>query len=1107
VCFTILASAAWAQDKPRSDQIQEIEKQIQELSKKLDALKKDQPKAAETGSVEPLVPEGFLKNLRWRGVGPSTMGGRIVDLAVNESDPNTWWAATASGGLLKTTNNGITFEHQFDNEATVSIGDVTVAPSDPNIVWVGTGENNPRNSSSYGDGVYKSTDGGKKWTNMGLKKSFQIGRIAIHPKDPNIVYVGVLGRLWGENDERGLYKTTDGGQTWNSVLFVDNKTGVIDFALNPSNPDELLVATWQRKRDIYDTNEPIVEWGPGSGLHKSTDAGKTWKKISAGLPTCAIGRIGLDYFRKDPKIVYMILTTEKVGIGPPQAAAGGGYLGVAGGESSDEAKLEEVVEEGPAAKAGLKSGDVVTKAGDKEVKNYDALLAEIRPKKPGDKLKFTLKRGDKTEEIEVTLGERQRRGQGGQTPRDPRFPFRDNLGGQAQNLADRQGPEAAESGGIYRSEDGGDSWKRVNSLNPRPMYFSVIKVDPNEDKYVYVLGISQYKSSDGGKTFSADAGRNVHADGHAQWIDPRDGRHIIHGGDGGIYVSYDRAVNWDHLNHAAIGQFYHVAVDSTREYKIYGGLQDNGSWGGPSRTRNSTGSVNNDWLEIGGGDGFKCFVDPTDPDLIYFTSQNGALGRRHLKTAEVGRINVPPQQGKPLVWNWNTPFQLSSHNPKIYYAAANYVFRSLDRGNDMRWISPKITRTDKGSATAFAESPRNPNILYVGTDDGLLWVSKDAGVNWTDITKNVGLPTHMYVDTIEASRFSESRVYACFDGHRSDNDDPQIFVSEDFGQTWKSLRANLPWGSSLCLREDILNENLLYLGTEFAVWASLDRGKSWAKINNNLPTVAVHDFALHPTVGELVAATHGRSFWILDVSALRQMSASTFKDTAQLFRPTAYVRWRPDPSRGRTNRQYNAENPVNSAQICYTLSKKPESLSIKILDVEGRTVGQPRGTTEPGFHRVTWSPAAASRGSGGGAGGGGGQRAVGGPGGSGGGGGGGGGGGSGPRRTGGSRLGPGTYCVLLTVDGKEFRQPLRVEIDPELPLPGLANDAGLSAWEQLDELELFLEENSEEAEREREMGGEHESEIGREGERGRDHEGKDGGSREARRNSSGRRID
>jgi photosystem II stability/assembly factor-like uncharacterized protein len=629
------------------------------------------------------------------------------------------------------------------------------------------------------------------------------------------------------------------------------------------------------------------------------------------------------------------------------------------------------------------------------------------------------------------------------------------------------------------------------------MYFSQIRVDPNDDKYLYVLGISLYRSSDGGKRFRADGGRGVHADHHALWIDPHDGRHMVLGGDGGLYVTCDRMDHWDHLNHAAIGQFYHVAIDTTRDYKVYGGLQDNGSWGGPSRTHNGSGPINEDWVSVGGGDGFKCQVDPNDPDQIYYTSQGGAMGRRNLRTGESSPIRPqtpgqpqgrgqgppargepprgqgPPAQGQPprYRFNWNTPFILSHHNSRIFYAAGNVVFRSLDRGNDLRVISPNITRTDKGSATALSESPRNPNVVYVGTDDGALWVTKDGGASWVDIAKNVGLSKPCYVATIEASRYEEGRAYVAFDGHRSDIDDPLVFVTEDLGATWKPLRANLPRGSSRCLREDIKNPDLLYLGTEFGLWASLDRGQSWASLNTNLPTVAVLDVAIHPTAGEIVAATHGRSLWVLDVTPLRQTTRDIAKADVHLYKPTPAVRWRNAPNHGRTNRRFEGQNPAVGAVIDYALAKKADKISLKVLDVDGAVVNELRPSGGAGLHRVVWNlgrtPAPGA---------GGGPRGVGGFGPRGGGGGGGRGagpaagaagprggpgeaataapGGAGPAGGGESetataepvprgRFGflgrvqtvpPGLYRIVLNVDGKDYTQTIRVEPDPSIPL-------------------------------------------------------------------------
>jgi photosystem II stability/assembly factor-like uncharacterized protein len=1112
------------------------------------------------------LPAEWVKAMTWRSIGPANMGGRITALAVCDADPSTYWVATAGGGLLKTTNNGTSFEHQFDREGSVSIGDVCVAPSDPNVVWVGTGENNPRNSVSYGDGVYKSTDGGKTWKIMGLRETFQVGKIVIHPKDPNTVYVGALGRLYGPNPERGVYKTTDGGKTWTRVLFIDDRTGIVDMRMHPAEPDTLIVAAWERKRDGFDAHpgspppegydgyDPMTKWGPGAGLYKTADGGKTWKKLSRGLPTSQFGRVGLDWYRKDPRVVFAIIDCAAIGKGPAPreiasaaslglrpvdanedrgalitditqggaaegaglrvgdvirnfagkpvktandlaqaiaalkpgdkvklqyvragkdveveltlqqragqggggAGGGTGYLGLQGEDAGDDqgARLEEVTAGGPADRAGLKADDVIKRVGDRRVRTYQDLLDAARAARAGDTVKVEVARGDETRVVELTYGQRPG-GPGGGAGGGPTAtrPYGGLYAGQRENVQDQQGPDGHLYGGVYKSTDAGESWTRVNSLNPRPMYFSQVRVDPGDDQLLYVLGVSMYRSTDGGRTFRIGT-RGVHADQHALWIDPKDGRHLLVGCDGGFYVTYDRTATWDHLNHAAaIGQFYHVALSTKRPYWVFGGLQDNGSWGGPSVGLHGTGPINEDWISVGGGDGFVCRVDQNDPDLVYAESQNGAISRYNTRTGERGPARPPRGQGgQQYRFNWNTPYILSAHNSRILYSAGNVVFRSVKQGAEARPISPDVTLTKRGSATALAESPRNPDVLWVGTDDGGLWVTRDGGQKWTRVDEMVGLPGPRCVATVEASRFADGRAYVAFDAHRSDDDRPYAYVTEDYGQTWKAIHGELPvFGSTRCLREDVVNPNLLYCGTEFAVFASLDRGGSWAKLNNNLPTVAVHEIAVHPTAGEIVAATHGRSLWILDVTPLRQITADSIHDKAALYKPNTVTRWHQEPTRGRTNRRFVGENPLPGAHIYYSLPKKAEKVGLEVFDINGTAVGRLTGPTAAGLHQLTWDlssgPSRQAANAGGRFGGqrggglrGGGQPGEGQP-------------GAG-RRGGGQRgggeegAGPGTgpggpppgrgvpagtYRLVLTVDGQTSTQTLTVEGDPGAP--------------------------------------------------------------------------
>jgi len=696
----------------------------------------------------------------------------------------------------------------------------------------------------------------------------------------------------------------------------------------------------------------VVKSGPAdqAGLKVgdiiTTAAGKPLKNYRSwigGTKNLAVGdQVEFGITRGEEELTIKVTLGKRPGTGPRSTAV----MGIQGADNPEGgAKLTQITEDGPSEKAGLKLGDIVVKVGDQEIKNYNDLIAEIRSRQAEEEMPVEVKRGEKVVKLKVVLGDRDA------TQGDR--PYTYSYFGQRPNVQDQQGSDGYRYGGIYKSLDAGETWQRVNSLNVRPMYFSEIRVDPSDAQRVYVLGVSQFQSRDGGVTFTSDLGRGVHSDAHDLWINPEDGRHMVIGSDGGFYVTYDHGKRWDQINTAAIGQFYHATIAPTKPYKVYGGLQDNGSWGGPAIGL-AGGPLNEDWISVGGGDGFVCRVDPEDPDTIYSESQNGSISRRNLRTGARASIRPSRVKGKSYRFNWNTPFILSSHNSRIFYSAGNYVFRSLDRGNDLKIISPELTKTKRGSGTALSESPIDPNILYAGTDDGALWVTRDGGTNWTDISDNLGVDPR-WVATIEASRFEVGRVYVCLDGHRSDDDQPHIFVSEDFGATFTDLGSDLPRGSSRCLREDIANPDLIFLGTEFAFWVSIDRGKNWTQFNQSLPTVAVHEIAMHPDVSEIVLATHGRSLWACDVTPLRRLTPKMLNSEVALLKPADKIRWRRASRRGGTNRRFVGENPGNSVQLWYTLPEDVENASLRIDDIAGEKIAELKGVAKAGLQVVPWN--------------------------------------------------------------------------------------------------------------------------------------------------------
>ncbi|HSS19659.1 MAG TPA: hypothetical protein VLL54_06265 [Pyrinomonadaceae bacterium] len=809
--------------------------------------------------------ETFLKNLQFRAIGPAIMGGRIDDIAVVENNPSTYYVGVATGGVWKTTNNGTTFDPIFDEQGSTSIGDIAIAPNDPSIVWVGSGEANNRQSSSWGDGIYRSLDAGKTWQNMGLRDSKHISRVVIDSRDPNIVYVAVLGHLWGPNKERGVFKTTDGGKTWNNVLFINEDTGITDLAIDPESPLTLYAAAYQRRRTPWGFNGG----GPGSALYKTIDGGANWTKLTKGLPEGTTGRIGIDIYRRNPNILYALVENAK--------------------------------------------------------------------------------------------------------------------------------------GGTFRSDDRGETWRKVNDLTSRPMYYSQIRIDPNNEQRLWQLAANMYNSDDGGKTWTSNLVQRIHGDFHALWIDPANSDHVLTGSDGGLHSSYDRGRTWDFINTIPLGQFYEVSLDNQKPFWVYGGLQDNGSWAGPSGTLNQEGITNDDWFRTGGGDGFYSVVDPSDPSIVYVESQNGTMSRLELKTGE--RKSIRPEarpNEKRYRFDWNSPIVISPHNNRTIYFGGNRVFRSADRGNTWTW-SDDLTRDqdrekipimgvvpDKnmlsrhdgvetfGQVVTLAESPIKEGLLYAGTDDGNLQISRDSGKTWKNITDKLpGVPKSTYVSRVVPSRYAEGAAYVTLDGHRADDYNTYVFVTTDFGESWKSIKGNLPAGvTARVIREHPRTQNLLFLGTEFGAYVSFDHGGRWTRLKGTLPLVRVDDIQIHPRDNALVLATHGRSIWVLDdLSPLERASESILSSDIHVFDVAAATHFRLYGRKGNTGHKwYAAPNPPYGAVINYYVKDKPkDEVKITISDASGTVVRDLKGTKEAGLNRVVWDlrlnpPAPPQEGQGGGGG-------------------------------------------------------------------------------------------------------------------------------------------
>lgn len=831
------------------------------------------------------LPPELLAGFRFRSIGPAVTGGRVHDIEVPPDDPSTWYVAAASGGLWKSVNKGTTWTPIFDDQAVATFGDVAIAPSRPATLYAGTGEQNNRQSTSYGNGVYRSDDAGATWRHLGLAETRHIGRVLVHPRDPETAWVAAQGNLWAPSEHRGIYKTTDGGRTWRRTLSVDSLTGGTDIVIDPDNPDVLVAATYQRMRRTWG----FIGGGPGSGIYRSTDGGETWMPVTQGVPQGDKGRIGLAIAMSNPRI------------------------------------------------------------------------------------------------LNATI-------------------------------------EHATEGGLYRSTDGGQSWTRVNERNERPMYYSHLFIDPTDENRVYKLATQLYMSEDGGSDLrrmptSATYDVGVHLDFHALWIDPRDSRHYLLGGDAGLYETWDRGLTYTRLNNLPIGQFYDIGLDNREPYRVYGGMQDNHSWMGPSSTRRWTGIIGDDWQQTGFGDGMYQSPDPTDHRYVYINSQNGAWTRVNAETGDILDIRPAAPENESYRYDWTSPSLVSRHYPNVVYLGGNRLFISRDRGYsweatpdltrmidrdtlDLMGVSaglpscsggfggggaprpgPCILSKNDGESTfseitTISESPLDPAVLWIGTDDGNIQVSRDGGRTWSEVSRNVtgdirslrpreraaallpGRPRDgTFVSRVVASGGDVGEAFVTFDAHRDGDFRPWVFRTTDFGNSWQPITSGIDTlGSVRALVQDPRNPAVLYLGTEHALYASADRGDGWTKFTANLPTTIYMDLEIHPRDHDLVVATHGRSIWILDdASPIAQWSPQIAASPLHIFatRPATTMHYWKDTSY-RAHGEWNGENSADGAILTYWLGSPAERVAITVSNAAGQMVRRLEGPAGQGLHRVNW---------------------------------------------------------------------------------------------------------------------------------------------------------
>lgn len=852
-----------------------------------------------------MAESSLLKNYPVRSVGPVVQGARIVDIAVDPVDNNTYYVGYASGGVYKTTNNGVSFSPVFDNQGALTIGDMAIAPSNANVLYVGTGEKNSSRSSYAGSGVYKSTDGGQSWSQIGLDNTQHVSRIVVHSANPDVVWVASIGALYSKNEERGVFKSNDGGKTWKKTLYISDSVGIIDLAINEQNPDQLVAASWERSRKAGDFKGN----GIGSAIFRSEDGGDTWVKSMEGIPEMeSNGRIGINYAQGSPNIIYAVMDNQK--------------------ETKEEKKSDDT---------GLKIKDFLTMTKDEFLKLDDKKLNEFL-KKSGYPSKYDaslVKKEIKNDDYEPKM-------------------MAEYFGDANQALFDTKVAGAE----VYRSENGGKSWQKMNSYELSGVYFTYgyyfgeITVSPQNEDEIYIYGVPLLKSLDGGKTFARiDTMRDVHVDHQSMWVNPKNDDHLILGNDGGLYISYDGGAEWMHINNDAVGQFYTVNVDMEKPYNVYGGLQDNGTLVGSSKTVVGRGK---NWEFIFGGDGMFVAPDPRNSQLVYAGFQFGNYYR--LDRARKKNTYITPKHdiGKAkLRYNWRTPVILSKHNPDILYIAAQQVYRSINQGDSWDLISNDLTKNIPQGNVPFstisclAESPHRFGVLYAGTDDGNVQLSENGGGSWALISG--GLPQDRWVSSVFPSPHDEATVFVSLTGYRHDDFRTYAYISKDYGKTWTSLKGNLPDEPVNILIQDPVNPDLLYIGTDHGTYISFDSGNHWEHLTQ-IPNVAAYDMIVHPRDNELVIGTHGRSVYVVDVKPFQKLKDGGTGKGIVAYEPGNVgfsKNW------GEKRHPYlKSDNP--EVALNYYVGNAGEELSIKVYNDKNELIQQMQGKSEKGFHITKW---------------------------------------------------------------------------------------------------------------------------------------------------------